>query len=308
MLLPLLLQAALLTQAPQEKLYDDAFWKRWSDSNAELAGYELTVSRYGVPRKGTAVTAFVTEACSASRRVTVPAGAKDKSDQYQVMKLNLVQDFSTGLYDYNLMTSAFVTLEPANGRAAGSPAKISFSSQEWKGQIFSQLLFDERSARLQTNSYFDGQGDETRTLEVPADALSEDALLLWARGLAAPLVASGQSARVPCLLSLERTRLQRLPTTVATVQLARAKERERVKVPGGEFEVEWASATIENGPVWRFAVETEGQRRVIVFEANDGRRAELLGSHRLRYWELNGPGGENALAKIGLSPRAARTP
>jgi len=77
MLLPLLLQAALLTQAPQEKLYDDAFWKRWSDSNAELAGYELTVSRYGVPRKGTAVTAFVTEACSASRRATAcPARAR----------------------------------------------------------------------------------------------------------------------------------------------------------------------------------------------------------------------------------------
>jgi hypothetical protein len=308
MLLPLLLQAALLTQPPKEKLYDDAFWTRWGDSNAELAGYELTMSRYGVPRKGTAVTAYVAETCSAARRVSIPAGTKGKSEQYQVIKLNLVQDFSAGLCDYNLMTSAFVALEPANGRAAGSPAKISFSSQEWSGQIFSQVLFDERSARLQTNSYLDGEGDESRTLETPADAVAEDALLLWARGLAAPRVESGQSASVPCLLSLERTRLQRLPTTVAPVQLTRSKERERLKVPAGEFEVEWASATIENGPVWRFAIETEGQRRVVVWEANDGRRAELLGSHRLRYWELNGPGGESALAKIGLSPRAARTP
>ena len=42
--------------------------------------------------------------------------------------------------------------------------------------------------------------------------------------------------------------------------------------------------------------------------AGDGEHAELLGSDRLAYWELNHPGDESALEKLGLTPRPPRTP
>ena len=37
-------------------------------------------------------------------------------DVIQVLKLNTVEDFQTGIYDYNLMTSSWTALQPAPGR------------------------------------------------------------------------------------------------------------------------------------------------------------------------------------------------
>src|SRR5262249_33858459 len=157
---------------------------------------------YGELRKGIAVTVFVTETFSNSARVKADPGKHPKADEFPVMKLNLVQDFSTGIYDYNLMTSAFVALAPVNGRPAGSATNAPFSSKEWCGDTYGQILFDTGSARLTSHSYFDGEADQSRDLAVPADALSADALLLWARGFAAPLVAPGERREVPLVLSM----------------------------------------------------------------------------------------------------------
>ena len=48
--------------------FGSQFWKLWGDGNAELAGYDLTYSRYGQLRSGTAVSIFVTEDFSDSLR------------------------------------------------------------------------------------------------------------------------------------------------------------------------------------------------------------------------------------------------
>ena len=82
------------------------FWDVWGDGKAELAAYDLTYPRYGESREGVAVTIFVTETFSDSMRVKADPGLHPKSDEFPVMKLNLVEDFPTGIYDYNLMTSA----------------------------------------------------------------------------------------------------------------------------------------------------------------------------------------------------------
>ena len=173
--------------------YGPEFWDHWGDGQAELAGYELTYSRYGEPRSGTAVAIFVTETFSGARHVKHESGGGPDADVFQVLKLNLVQDFPTGIYDYNLMTSAFVALEPRLGRPAGSPAKISFSSQEWCGQVYAQVRFEHDGLRLDSHSYFDGEADRELPLDYPADGLAEDTLPVWARGLAAPALAPGTS-------------------------------------------------------------------------------------------------------------------
>jgi len=43
------------------------------------------------------------------------------------------------------------------------------------------------------------------------------------------------------------------------------------------------------------------------WESSTGERADLLGSGRMKYWEMNREGYESALQKLGLSRRPSRT-
>jgi hypothetical protein len=314
-------RAAARTDAPG---FGSEFWKHWGDGKAELAGYDLVYPRYGAERRGTAVTIFVTETFSGSDRIKSESRRPD-SDLYPVMKLNLMQDFPTGIYDYNLMTSTFVALEGVNGRPAGSVTKVAFSAQEWCGQVYAQLLFDRDEVRYSAHSYFDGEGDRDERLEYAPGGLSEDALLLWARGLAGPLLEAGQSVAVPLLRGLEGSRLAHVELDWRSVKLTRGAEPRRVRVPAGEFEVDVLSAEVEDGRVarlyppgatpatestrtWTFWVERSAPRRLIRWQRDDGLTAEMIASQRLAYWTLNGAGHEEALQKLGLTARPPRTP
>ena len=287
---------------------DDAFWAHWGDGRGELAAYDLVTPRYGVTRRGTAVTIFVTETFSNKARVKAEPGRHLPKDEFPVMKLNLIEDFATGIYDYHLLTSAFVGLAPVNGRGTGAPTKISFSAQDWCGHTYTQLLFDHRYARYAAHSYFDGEADSSGSLKVPNDAQSEDALLVWARGLATPLVAPGDSAERPLTSSLRVARLTHQPVVTAPARFRRQAGVERITVPAGAFDVERAGVTLADGRTWTYWVERDAPHRIIRWSCSDGEHAELLGSDRLVYWEMNAPGGEKALAKLGLSPRPARVP
>ena len=76
--------------------YGDPFWRHWGDGQAEMSSYDLTMPRYGQTRSGTAVAIFVTETFDPVQRVKA-----DSNEGLPVMKLNLVEDFATGVYDYN---------------------------------------------------------------------------------------------------------------------------------------------------------------------------------------------------------------
>ncbi|OGF04351.1 MAG: hypothetical protein A2W00_01615 [Candidatus Eisenbacteria bacterium RBG_16_71_46] len=288
--------------------FGDNFWRLWGDGRAELAGYDLEFPRYGRPRKGTAVTIFVTETFSNSLRVKADPGKHPASDEFPVMKLNLVQDFPTGIYDYNLMTSAFVALRPVNGRPAGSATKVSFSAQEWCGQVYSQILFDHAVARLVSHSYFDGEADREERLQIPDGALAEDALLLWARGFAAPALAPGESRQVDLVRSLRFARLQHQPLSVTKATLTRRKAAGRITVPAGTFDAEVRTVAISGGPTWTFDVEAAAPHRILRWASSEGQQAQLLASDRLKYWEMNAPRYVSELAKLGLQPRRARMP
>src|SRR3954471_13041707 len=96
LLVPLVVRAedvARFTPAERgETFAASEFQKQWYDGKAELAGYELTIPRYGETRHGTAVTIFVTEPLSNSVRVKADPGKHPSADEVPVMKLNLVQD------------------------------------------------------------------------------------------------------------------------------------------------------------------------------------------------------------------------
>ncbi|MFN8178755.1 MAG: hypothetical protein U0167_12575 [bacterium] len=290
--------------------FGDAFWKQWGDDQAEIATYDLTFPRYGEPRQGVAITIFVTETFSNDARVKADPGRHPKSDEFPVMKLNLVEDFATGVYDYNLLTSTFVALTPFRGRPAGSPAKVSFSSQEWCGHVYHQILLDDRTLRTTSHSYFDGEADRNETLPYPAGGVLEDALFHWARGLAGPLLPPSASVEVQLLRSTQLVRLKHVPLVWEKATLSRGAASTKLTVPAGTFEVETLAAEVsgDEARTWTFSVEVPEPHRIVRFEKSDGERGDLVAVQRLSYWKMNAAKFLPDLARIGLSPRPPRTP
>jgi hypothetical protein len=293
------------TQAQPD--FDKAFWQRWGDGNAEIAGYDLTYPRYGQLRHGTAVTIFVTEDFSDSLRVKADPGKHPASDVYPVLKLNLVEDFATGIYDYNLMTSVFVKAN--NAPTGGLPVKASFSAQEWCGHAYTQLRFDPRDIHLTSHSYFDGEADQDHRLDIPKSGISEDALMHWARGLASPVLKPGQSIKVKLLRSLVHSRLLHQPLQWVEATLTFEAQPVQVTVPAGTFTADKLTCILADGMAWAFFIQRDDPYRPILqWESTAGHKAVLIKSKRLPYWKLHDEGNESFLAEIGLKPREARTP
>jgi hypothetical protein len=288
-------------------LFNSDFWAHWGDGQAELNAYELVYPRYGALREGTAVAIFVTEPFANSLRVKADPGKHPPENEFPVMKLNLLEGFQTGIYNYNIMTSTFLALKAVNGRPAGRSSKISFTSQEWCGHVYHQLLFDQNRVRSTSHSYFDGEADEQRDLAAPRSGIAEDELLLWARGMAEPRLNAGESRSLPFLPSVKQERLFHDKLGWSQVRLSRAPEPQTITVPAGEFEVDVLTAELDRGKTRTYYVETAAPHRVIKWTSSEGESAELLGSKRAAYWELNNPSGSQHLRDLGLEVRPGRT-
>ena len=209
------------------------------------------------------------------------------------MKLNAVRDFQTGIYDYNVMTSTFLRVAP------GWPlAKVSFSSQEWCGHVWHQLV--PRAGRLAGlfHSYFDGEADGADALEMPADGVLEDALPILVRGWNGASLAPGPEPRGrSCRRSSRREsstgrspgrgRRSRAPPARAS-RCPRALRGERLRC-----------RTVD-GRKLKFAVEAAPPFRLVRQTGADGEELPLEGSTRLSYWQLNKPGDEKHLKELGL--------
>jgi hypothetical protein len=282
---------------PLSTTSSSSFWAHWGDGKAEMNGYRLVQPRYGAPHVGSAVYIFVTEDFSDSLRVKADPGQHPASDVYPVMKFNAVRHFQTGIYDYKTMTSTFARV------ASGWPlAKVSFSSQEWCGQVYHQIL--PRAGKVDGiyHSYFDGEADGEDHLPQPEGAVFEDALPILVRGWGSTYLQPGQSRKVAYLPSLLRARLdhKKLGWGQATISLAAATST--VKVPAGTFDVAvWTVAEV-GARTATYQIEAAAPYRLVRWSTDAGEEGSLLGSTRLAYWKLNGPGGEKHLAEMGLKP------
>jgi hypothetical protein len=293
---PALATLLLLCLAPPLAAQD--FWRHWGDGRAELNGYALAQPRYGAVRKGTAVLVYVTEDFSEALRVKADAGRHPKSDVFPVMKLNAVREFQTGIYDYDVMTSTFLRV------ARGWPlAKVSFSSQEWCGHVWHQLV--PRAGRLGGvfHSYFDGEADGTDSLEMPEGGLLEDALPIVLRGWNGEYLKPGESREVAFLPSLLHARFAHRPLAWVKARVSRSAAASSVRVKAGSFEVTTYEVEVAGGRTLTYAIETRPPFRLVRQTGPDGEEMTLAGSTRLPYWQLNGPGGEKHLRELGLPVR-----
>jgi hypothetical protein len=308
-----------------------AFTQIWYDGNAELASYDLTYPRYGEPRAGTAVAITVTEDFDWDHRVKHDGPAPGRENvKFKVVKLNLMEDFPTGVYDYNLMHSVFVAAEPVKHLKQGSVVKTTFSSLEWCGQAWQQAVWDADQrfnkpiVKVQSRSYFEGEADTDQTLKAPPAGFAEDAFFLWARKLAGPQPGAGETITVPILRSSAVSRLQHVPVaydvaklsiepqgpTVSHEQLGDVKTYTATAVVRREATTQLFTgrAVAERTDTYIFTVEADAPHRVLRMQRSDGLDLTLVQAARLPYWQLNGPGAIEKLGELGLSPRPARTP
>ncbi len=277
----------------------DAFWAHWGDGKAELSGYSLVTPRYGAPREGRAVLIFVTEDFSDSARVKADPGTHPKSDVYPVLKLNAVRKFQTGIYDYSILSSTFARTEFAKDEP-WPVVKVSFSSQEWCGHVYSQWLRRGTGLAGTLHSYFDGEADAHPTLPVPSRAVLEEAVPILIRGLRGEWLQPGESRTVQLLPSLMRSRLRHQPPAWVEATVRRSAGRAKVSTVLGALDADIWTVEEKGGDTTTWVVEAAAPRRILSWRTSAGESATLTGSARLPYWQLHDPGNESYLKQLGL--------
>jgi hypothetical protein len=244
---------------------------------------------------------YVTEPFSRSKAVKLDDPSRDPADAFDALKLNLVRDFQTGIYDYNTMTSVFVHSDTFE------PAKISFSSAEWCGHVYDEIRFEGNAVHEWIASYFEGESG-TRDLPRPPDGIVEDNLFIRLRGLRGPFLSPGASRTAPFLPGAFTSRLTHRRPEWTTVTVERDEKTESVTVPAGRFAVDVYRVTTGEGRTGRFDIEVDYPHRIVRWSWTGGdgtgitETGELTGTARLRYWELQGNGDETRRNALGLDP------
>jgi len=143
------------------------FQDYWYNQGAEISRYALSQSRYGELHKGEAALIFVTEPFNPELQVKAD---ENRAANIPILKLNFTRNFYTGIYPYSVMTSVF---SPIDTKSHPFPLKISFSAQEWCGQVFMQFNLKNDLYNIQQFSYFEKEADNELTV---AKEMNEDAL------------------------------------------------------------------------------------------------------------------------------------
>jgi hypothetical protein len=136
----------------------DEFKKYWHTGLAEVNAYALHQSRYGETREGTAMLIFVTEDLLKDDQVKAdyPENVSDKN-KVNVLKMNFTKNFVTGIYPYSMMLSVFTPVDRAVFPAS---LKATMSSQEWCGQVYTQMNLRGNRFSVKSHSYFQKEGDQ----------------------------------------------------------------------------------------------------------------------------------------------------
>lgn len=146
-----------------KKTYEsDGFKQYWYAGKAEINSYSLNQSRYGEQHKGKAVLIFVTEDFSKQKQVKLDNTSQAENDKINVLKLNFIKNFITGIYPYAMMQSVFT---PVARSKYPNSLKTTMSSQEWCGHVFTQLNLNEKEFNISSFSYFEQEGDVNTSIK-----------------------------------------------------------------------------------------------------------------------------------------------
>jgi len=146
-------------------LSDESYDMSYFSGQAEVATYSLEKARYEDVHPGEAVLVFVAEPFSIKNQVK--ADRPNAENSVKALKMNRIDRFSTGVYDYSQFTSVFTPYEKFDAKF---PMKITMGSQDWCGQSFYQIN-NRNGFEFSQKSYFESKGDTVLNIEyaVPED-------------------------------------------------------------------------------------------------------------------------------------------
>jgi hypothetical protein len=134
----------------------------WYAGKAEISTYDYTINRYDQDRNGDAIMVFVTEDLSKEKQVKLDDPANAGNDRIPVLKLNAMQRFKTGIYDYSMMSSLFT---PVDIQKFPRSLKLTTTVQDWCGHVFTQLNLKNDKYQVHQYSYFEMEGDKSFSTE-----------------------------------------------------------------------------------------------------------------------------------------------
>ena len=258
--------------APKKPVSED-FKKYWYAGEAEITSYKLDQARYGEIREGHAVLVYVTEPFLKDKQVKADG---DNPDNIPVLKLNSTKKYLTGIYPYSIMSSTFYPVHD-NQHAV----KISFSSQEWCGQVYAQLNNKEKF-KITARSYFESEGDQDFELD---KTILEDEL--WTKIRVNPEgLPLGEVSIIP---SMEFIRLshKELKAYTASITLSQSGALKTYQIDYPELE---RTLKINFNPNFPYAIESWSES----FKSGFGKNAKILTSNATKiktlktpYWRQN---------------------
>jgi len=275
----------------------DKFSSHWYQGQAEITRFELKQARYGEIHEGDAVQIFVTEPFLKDQQVKRDFG---NDPSISVLKLNFTKKFTTGIYPYSLMTSIFTEV----GYEDCFTPKVTFSSQEWCGNIYAQMNYRDKSYETQIHSYFQAEQDHSYNLD---DAHLEDELWTLIR-IAPNRLPLGDIKMIP---SLEYSRLAHLETKVyeAETKLSKKTDRRFSKKEVYAYQVAYKglSRSLE------IFFEMEAPYAILGWQEvaphGSGEDASEMTTLAVRshtmlsdYWNKNGKKDRDLRKKLGLTP------
>lgn len=266
------------------------FGDTWYDGRGELNGYQLTVSRYGQERTGTAVLIYVTEPFDPLEHVKADTPGEGTIN---VLKLNLVRDFVTGIYDYNTMVSLF------SDDTTLKPQKVSFSSAEWCGHVYEEQIVEAQKLERRVFSYFQGESGSD-SLPYPEGGILEDQLFVLLRSLRGPFLEPGEEITLPFLPGPFVSRLSHVEPQWTSIHIKREQAPQSLSVPAGDFVSHRYTVDIAGGRNGVFWVEDAYPHRLLRWQLAPDIDAVLTASKRLAYWRLHDNGQETYRTELGL--------
>ncbi len=236
---------------------------------AEYNIYDATIRRYGLPRRGTVTHVWVKEPWN--DRLGIKEAGEGKGD-YEVIKLNQIISYPTGIYRYEQMWSGFWRRDRAD------LVKFTLSHHEACGNTFKHLRLDGDKATFVYFSYFEGHGDGSVAFTPSVGTLFYDELPLKLR-----LLVEGsllQPMTVPLIPTVIHAKSDRMEASAATIH---ERRREQGEV---EFVVQHPGGTD------RLVYETTPPFKLLRWEMADGSSLHLRKSLFTDYWNKNHPSDE----------------
>jgi hypothetical protein len=261
---------AIVIENRTKKQYDLSYFS----GKAEVNTYNLEKARYNDIHSGESILIFVTEPFLKEEQVKADHPAEDES--VSVLKMNRIDRFSTGIYDYSIYTSVFT---PTSNFEPTYPLKVTMSSQDWCGQSFMQLNND-KGFEFMLRSYFESEGDTS--MRTPYE-FTEDNLFNLAR-IDTSLLPKGEFDIIPTMSHL-RLSHHELKAYKGNASLASLENQVVYSYDIPEIK---RGVRIFMDPKNHFQIVRWEETYPTVFDGTLRKSTYTLkSSERLPYWELN---------------------